>query len=153
MDTPRLNAPLMETTATLGDGSNQNGSGTTLPPTDGSNFDVYVTTESNDRQRRHNSNPHFGTCKNIEKQSHCEKIRTKLYSYKLCLILGFNILHLALGVVGGLLGLVLLMNISFFVVCRMKGLTLQERQVRLRLEKNIRKPSLVCSSLYCTKIR
>ena len=44
-------------------------------------------------------------------------------------LLGINILHMALGVVGGILVLFILIVISFFIVCRMKGLTLQKKQV------------------------
>ena len=62
------------------------------------------------------------------------------YIYRVCaheivsppgLVLGKSVLHLTLGVVGGILVLVLLVATSFFIVCKAKGLTLQKQQVRL----------------------
>ena len=47
LNPPQDEGPVIETTTPLGDGSKQNGSGTTVPPRDGSNFEVDVTTEGN----------------------------------------------------------------------------------------------------------
>ena len=53
------------------------------------------------------------------------------------LVLGTSVLHLALGVVGGILVLVILVATSFFIVCKAKGLTLQKQEVRLRFTGNL----------------
>ena len=59
----------------------------------------------------------------------------------LSLVLGVNILELAVGVLGGILALlilvfVLLVAISFFVVCKVNGLRLVNRDVSIHFTEN-----------------
>ena len=43
-----------------------------------------------------------------------------------CLILGTNTVQLALGLVGGMLALIIVVVVSIYVVCRVKGIEVDE---------------------------
>ena len=46
-------------------------------------------------------------------------------------MLGVNSLYLAVGILGGILVIIILGMITFYIVCRVKGLTLRKREVGL----------------------